>query len=80
VQPTNANAGMSPAVLNDYLSRSELAQELNICERTLIRWTAFGEAPPVKKIGRKPMYRRASVAAWLTRLEQCPQQQAGRTA
>ena len=57
-------------VLADYMTRAELAAELGICERTLIRWEAMGEAPAITRVGRRPMYRRASVAAWLARREE----------
>ena len=64
---------MSPndyAILQDYISRPKLAAELNICERTLIRWTDLGDAPPITKIGRRPMYRCQAVKEWLARREQ----------
>jgi hypothetical protein len=56
-------------LLNDYVSRTELAAELGVCERTLIRWTDLGDAPPVSRIGRRPMYRRTAVKEWLARRE-----------
>jgi predicted DNA-binding transcriptional regulator AlpA len=61
-----------PHLLTDYISRTELAAELGICERTLIRWTDLGQAPPVTKLGRRPMFRRVAVAEWLARREQVP--------
>ncbi len=57
-------------LLNDYLSRTELAAELGVCERTLIRWSERGEAPRVSMIGRRPMFRRAAINAWLASREQ----------
>jgi DNA-binding transcriptional MerR regulator len=61
---------MPPLVLADYISRRELAAELGVHERTLTRWEAMGEAPPKTRVGRRPMYRRVSVAAWLARREE----------
>jgi len=59
-----------PTFLDAYISRTELAAELGLCERTLIRWADRGSAPPVTMIGRRPMFRRASVEAWLASREQ----------
>ena len=56
-------------ILEEYLTRTELAAELGVCERTLIRWHDLGEGPAVSKIGRRPLYRRAGVAAWLAARE-----------
>jgi hypothetical protein len=61
---------MPSDVLADYVTRAQLAAELGIHERTLIRWEAMGEAPPRTHVGRRAMYKRASVAAWLARREE----------
>ena len=61
---------MPPFVLAEYMTRSELAAELGICTRTLIRWAARGEGPPITHVGQRPLYKRASVAAWLARREE----------
>jgi hypothetical protein len=55
----------SKPLLDDYLSPAELAGELGICNRTLLRWHLLGIAPPKTMIGRKIYYKRSSVAAWL---------------
>jgi hypothetical protein len=52
-------------ILEDYLTRDQLAAELNVCWRTVKRWTDRGEGPPVTRIGQTPYYRRTSVAEWL---------------
>ena len=52
-------------VLAEYMTRAELAAELHLCTRTLNRWCALGEGPPVTRIGKRPYYNRASGAAWL---------------
>jgi excisionase family DNA binding protein len=52
-------------VLQDYMTPSELAAQLGVCVKTLDRWRADGAGPPVTKVGRKLLYRRASVTAWL---------------
>ena len=61
---------MPPVVLAEYMTRAELAAELGICTRTLIRWAAQGEGPPITHVGMRPLYKRASVQAWLAGLEQ----------
>ena len=51
--------------LADFLPRREAAAELDVCERTLDRWERLGEGPPVTKVGRRVLYRRSSLLAWL---------------
>lgn len=53
------------AVLDDFFTRTALAAELGVCERTLIRWKDCGSGPPITKVGARPLYRKAAVAAWL---------------
>jgi hypothetical protein len=57
-------------LLDDYLSRAKLAQEIGRTERTLARWAAQGIGPPITWLGRTPYYHAASVRAWLLRV--CP--------
>lgn len=54
-----------PHLLADFLTHSEAAAELKICERTLDRWRRLGEGPPITRLGRRVLYRRASLLAWL---------------
>lgn len=60
---------MSP-ILNDYLTRTELAAQLGVCEKTLIRWELAGSGPAITKLGKRPLYRHAAVTAWLAGREQ----------
>lgn len=55
----------SPQLLSDYLTPEELAAELNVCETTLWRWRRLREGPAITKVGRKVLYRRDDVSAWL---------------
>jgi predicted DNA-binding transcriptional regulator AlpA len=55
--------------LADFLTQDEAAAELKICERTLDRWRRLGEGPPVTKLGRRVLYRRSSLQAWLRACE-----------
>jgi hypothetical protein len=57
-------------VLTDYLTPAELASELRVCQRTLDRWNGLGEGPPRVIVGRRILYRRSSVTAWLASREQ----------
>lgn len=60
-----ARQAVSDKLLADFLSQGEAAAELNICERTLDRWRRLGEGPPITKLGRRTLYRRSSLQAWL---------------
>jgi hypothetical protein len=53
------------ALLDDYYSCVELAEELNRTPRTLGRWRSQGIGPPVTLIQQTPFYRIASVQTWL---------------
>jgi predicted DNA-binding transcriptional regulator AlpA len=57
-------------VLADFLTQDEAAAALKICERTLDRWRRLGEGPPITKLGRRVLYRRSSLQAWLRTREQ----------
>jgi hypothetical protein len=52
-------------LLADFLTLDEAAAELKVCGRTLDRWRRLGEGPPITKLGRRILYRRSSVQAWL---------------
>jgi phage terminase Nu1 subunit (DNA packaging protein) len=59
----------SEAILSDFLTKQELAAELGREMRTLDRWDALGIGPPRTCVGRKVLYRRASVQRWLAAQE-----------
>jgi Helix-turn-helix domain len=56
---------VSDTILADFLTQEKAAAELKICERTLDRWRQLGEGPPITKLGRRILYRRSSLQAWL---------------
>jgi hypothetical protein len=56
---------VTDTLLADFLTQDEAAAELKICERTLDRWRRLGEGPPITKLGRRVLYRRSSLHAWL---------------
>jgi phage terminase Nu1 subunit (DNA packaging protein) len=59
----------SEPILEDFLTKEELAAELGRNMRTLDRWEALGIGPPRTLLGRKILYRRMSVQRWLAAQE-----------
>jgi hypothetical protein len=59
-------------ILADYLSPEQLAIEIGVSLRTVARWHALRHGPPRVMLGRRPMYKRSSVAAWIERQERDP--------
>ena len=57
-------------VLTDFLTKQELAAELGCEMRTLDRWDTLGIGPPRTHVGRRVLYRRASVQKWLAAQEE----------
>ncbi len=60
------------SVLAEYMSRDELAEQLDRCPRTLDRWDSLKIGPPRTIIGRRVLYRRAAVQEWLLSQEEAP--------
>ena len=60
----------SEHILADFLTKEELAAELQRNPRTLDRWEVLGMGPPRTRVGRKVLYRRVSVQKWLASQEQ----------
>jgi predicted DNA-binding transcriptional regulator AlpA len=69
---TSSIALTMPTVLADYLSPEQLALQLGVSERTVARWHAMRTGPPRVTLARRPLYPRASVAAWMARQEKDP--------
>ncbi len=57
-------------ILSEFLTKEELAEQLQRNPRTLDRWAVLGIGPPRTYVGRKVLYRRASVLKWLVAQEQ----------
>ncbi len=57
-------------LLADWISREQLADELGLASDTLARWEARQLGPPCTRIGRKVLYRCASVQEWISAQEQ----------
>lgn len=59
----------SEPLLSEYFTQEEAATELKVTERTLDRWQRLREGPPITRLGRRILYRRSSLQAWLRRRE-----------
>ena len=55
----------STSLLDGWMSRAELAAELGVCVDTLMRWDRRRYGPKCVKAGRKTLYKRSTVLAWL---------------
>lgn len=58
------------SLLEDFFTPEQLAGELAIHVRTLRKLDERGEGPPKTPVGRKILYRKESVVAWLKSREQ----------
>ena len=61
--------GQAESVLRDWVSRAELATQIGVSVDTLCRWDSEGVGPASVRIGRNIVYRRETVAKWLSGLE-----------
>ena len=53
-------------ILTDYYDGDAgLGRALHKSDRTIARWRALGEGPPVTKIGKSILYHREAVRTWL---------------
>jgi Helix-turn-helix domain len=59
-----------PGVLADFMDTDELAADLDVTPLTLVRWRLQKTGPAVTRLGRRILYRRSSVQAWLATQEQ----------
>ena len=67
---TNFNrTKVTAEILADYLTRPELAKELQKSERTLDRWHQLRVGPPRSRIGNLVIYRRNALHEWLRKQE-----------
>ncbi|OUS03987.1 transcriptional regulator [Rhodobacterales bacterium 52_120_T64] len=67
----------SKALLAGWISRKELAGELDLAVDTLARWEARRVGPPCVRAGRKVLYRRSAVQDWLQAQEMPRAKKAG---
>ena len=57
-------------LLAGWISRADLAVELDVSVDTMARWETTKTGPKQVKVGRRVLYRRAAVLEWLKSLEQ----------
>lgn len=60
---------MGAELLSDYLDENAAAAALHVCTKTLRRWRALGDGPPMTRLGRKVLFRRTAIAEWLAAKE-----------
>lgn len=60
------------SLLDEYLTRDQLAAELRITTRTLARWQAMPNGIPTTQVGGRTLFRIESVKAWLATQERQP--------
>ena len=58
---------MQHTVLNGYLTKDELANQLRITVRTLDNWDRRGSGPPRFKCGKTILYSQVAVDRWLAK-------------
>lgn len=59
-------------VLEGFLRREELAQQLGLSPRTIDRWESLRQGPPRVSVGRTILYSIQSVREWLLSKEKQP--------
>lgn len=69
IQPQTEPEMTATALLSGWISRKDLADELNVTVDTLGRWEARRFGPPCVRAGRMVLYRRRAVQDWLTAQE-----------
>ncbi|KPM13724.1 helix-turn-helix domain-containing protein [Citromicrobium bathyomarinum] len=62
------------ALLDEYLNREQLAHELKVNPRTVMRWQNLPNGLPFVELGGRILYRRASVMEWIASKERFPNQ------
>lgn len=62
---SDERARAKSAVLADYFTRQELADELGVTTRSLERWAWLRSGPKRTHIGNRVYYHRAAVEQWL---------------
>jgi predicted DNA-binding transcriptional regulator AlpA len=66
----NTAAAQSTSLMGDWISRRDLALELDLSIDTLRRWHKKRSGPPCVHAGRAVYYRRSAVQNWLQEQEQ----------
>jgi transcriptional regulator with XRE-family HTH domain len=67
-QQGQTEGGGTP-LLDGWLSRAQVAQEIGVSTDTLARWETRRVGPPCVRIGRKVLYRAQAFREWLVARE-----------
>jgi hypothetical protein len=59
-------------IFEEWITRGEAANALELDARTLTRWAAQGKGPKFAHFGKRPMYRAASLREWALAQEREP--------
>lgn len=65
-------------LLQDYLTRDQVASELRVATRTVARWQNQPNGIPYIEMGGRILYRRQSILSWIESRERRPNQRRGR--
>lgn len=66
------NLAGTPALLDGWLTRARVAEEIGVSVDTLQRWETARIGPPCVRIGRKVLYRADAFREWLISRERTP--------
>ena len=69
-QATSENGASGTGLLDNWMTREQLAEELDVSIDTLARWQSQRIGPPSVKMGRRTLYRREAVQQWMVSREQ----------
>lgn len=57
------------ALLDDYLTRVQLADELGLNPRTIDRWMSKPDGLPYHRLGKRKLFKRDTIQVWLSQQE-----------
>lgn len=66
------NPTATAALLDGWLTRARVAEEIGVSIDTLQRWETARTGPPCVRIGRKVLYRAGAFREWLISRERAP--------
>lgn len=59
-------------IFEEWVTRAEAAEALELDARTLTRWASQGKGPKFAHFGKRPMYRTTSLREWALAQEKQP--------
>lgn len=65
--PASNDDASAPGILDGYLTRGQLANELGVTVRTLNKWAWLRTGPSAIKVGARVYYHRDDVVAYLNK-------------